>query len=86
MVVCSFLAPFFPRLPFAGASDSALRLVPAAAAGLLWEGASLELDFDAACRVDRLVPAILKVRLSWAKRAFGVSDADRLDGVAVFLD
>ena len=64
MVVCSFLAPFVPRLPFDGASDSALRLVPAVAADLLREGASRELDFDAACRVDRLVPAMLQVRLN----------------------
>ena len=60
MVVCSLLVPFYPRLPLAAASDSALRLVPAAAAGLLWEGPSLGLDFAAACRVDRLVPAMMK--------------------------
>lgn len=74
MVVCSFLAPFFPRFPFAGASDSALRLVPAAAAGLLFEDASLGLGFVAACRVDRLVPAMLKVKLGWTKRALGERD------------
>ena len=71
MVVCSFLAPFFPRLPFAGASDSALRLVPAAAAGLLGGGALLELDFATACRTENLVPAMLKVKLGCAKRALG---------------
>lgn len=63
MVVCSVLVSFFPRLPLAEPSDSALRLVPAAAAGLLGEGASLALDFAAACRVDRLVPAMMKAEL-----------------------
>ena len=62
MVVCSFFAPFRPRFPLAGLSDSALRLVPAAAAaGLLGvDGAAVELALAAVCRADRLGPAIVE--------------------------